>query len=523
MSRIQYISTKEAAGLIKSEQKVGTVGFMLTGAAEEIFMEIENRFLEKKQPENLSFIWASGIGDGKDVRGLNHLAHKGLLKRVIGGHYGLIPKLGKLIANNDVEAYNFPQGVISQLFREMAAGKPGVLSHVGLETFVDPDYEGGKINDITTEDIVQKLKVNNENYLFYPSQKIDIAIIRGTEADENGNISFKNEALTLEALSVAMAARNNGGKIIAQVEKIVKNGTINPKDVVVPGAMVDFVAKTSDMKNHMQTAGTQFNEDLITNGIVPDEEDLVDEIPLDVKKVIARRSAMELDRNDFVLNYGIGIPEGVASVLKEEGLEEHFIATVEPGVIGGTPQGKTNFGSSIAPQAIIDECYQFDFYDGGGIDATFLGLAQCKADGSINVSKFGPKVVGCGGFIDISQNSKKIIFCGTFTANGFQAEIKDNRLNITNEGKIKKFTSDIDQITFNGSFESEKGKRSIIITERAVFEIRQEGLTLTEIAPGIDLQSDVLNQMEFKPVIADDLKMMDEKLFTNKKMGLKLL
>lgn len=520
MQRINFTDTKEAASLIKDGASIGTVGFLLTCAAEEIFMEMENRFLATGSPNNLDIMWASGVGDGQDVRGLNHLAHKGMLNRLIGGHYGLIPKLVDEVNNNQVEAYNFPQGVLAQMFRDMAANKPGVITHVGLETFVDPEYDGGKLNKITTEDLVQKIEINGEKYLFYESQKIDTAIIRGTEADENGNISFRKEALTVEALAVAMAAKNNGGQVIVQVEKIVKNGTINPKNVIIPGAMVDVVAVVKDKKNHMQTAGTQFNEDFISGEKVLDKE--IENIPLTARKVIARRSAMQLNDSHFVLNYGIGVPELVADVLSEEGLGEHFVATVEPGIYGGSAQGGLDFGSSIAPQAVIDEPYQFDFYDGGGIDATFLGMAQCDSNGSLNVSKFGPKIAGCGGFIDISQNSKECIFCGTFTAGGLKTEIVDGKLKIIKEGKIKKFVNELEQITYNGSFESKKDKEITLVTERAVFKVKPEGLVLTEIAPGIDLEKNVLNQMEFKPIIADDLKEMKEEIFNEELMNLKL-
>ncbi|WP_408956568.1 acyl CoA:acetate/3-ketoacid CoA transferase [Natroniella sp. ANB-PHB2] len=520
MDRVEFVSTKEAAEMISDNAKIGTVGFVMTATPEEIWLEMENRFLEEGSPKDLTLMWASGIGDGGKKRGLNHLAHEGMIEKVIGGHYGLIPKLVELVADNKVKAYNFPQGVLSQMFREMAAKKPGVLTHVGLETFVDPEYEGGKLNDLTTEDIVEKVEMDGQQYLFYKAQEIDVAIIRGTEADKNGNIGFSKEALTLEALAVAMAARNNGGKVIVQVEKRVKNGTIDPKNVVVPGAMVDVVAVVEDKKNHMQTAATQFNEDFISNKRIVEEE--VKEVPLTAKKVIARRSAMQLDKSKFLVNYGIGVPELVADVLIEEGVEDNFLATVEPGLYGGAAQGGLDFGSAVGPQAIIDEPYQFDFYDGGGIDVTFLGMAQCDRNGSLNVSKFGPKIAGCGGFIDISQNSKECVFCGTFTAGGLETEVEDGELKIVQEGQVKKFIKELEQITFNGTFESKKGKDIILVTERAVFEIRPEGLTLVELAPGVDLEEDVLAQMEFEPIVADDLKTMDKRIFKEEPMGLKL-
>lgn len=521
MGNVKFMTTKEAAALIPDKASIGTVGFLLTGAPEEVFLEIENRFIESGSPNNLSLMWASGVGDGQRVRGINHLCHEGLLTRVVGGHYGLIPRLVDMVAAEQVEAYNFPQGVLATMFRDMAARKPGVLTHVGLGTFADPDVDGGKLNRRTRKDIVQKIKINDADYLFYEAQKIDVAIIRGTEADEDGNIGLSKEALRLEHLPVAMAARNNGGMVIVQVERLVKRGAIDPKNVVVPGVMVDVVAVAQNPENHMQNAATQFNIDFITsNGVIKQME--APELVLNARKIIARRSAMQVTSDKRVLNYGIGVPEGVADVLKEEGLEHNFIATVEPGIYGGTALGGLNFGSAYSPQAIIDHPYQFDFYDGGGIDITFLGMAQCDAKGSLNVSKFGPKIAGCGGFIDISQNAKECVFCGTFTAGGLQLEIKDGQLNILREGVVKKFIKDLEHLTLNGEVEAQKNKKITIVTERCVFEVRPEGLTLTEIAPGINLNMDILANMEFTPVIADDLKLMDERIFKEELMGLTL-
>jgi propionate CoA-transferase len=512
MGRIKLITAQEAASLIKDDDMVATVGFLLTGAPEEVLMAIENRYIKEKKPNNIGIFWASGIGDGQRVRGINHLCHEGLINRAIGGHYGLIPRLVEMVNNNVIEAYNYPQGVLNDLFRAIAAGKPGIVTKVGIGTFVDPDNQGGCLNEKSVNPLVEKIHLNGEDYLFYKSQSIDVAIVRGTEADENGNISFRKEALILEGLSVAMAARNSGGIVIVQVEKRVKNGTIHPKDVIIPGAMVDYVVEVADLKNHMQTAGTQFREDYITNTQIISKMNQTNGT-LDVRKVIARRAAQQLEQKDVILNFGIGIPEKIAEVLKEQGIQNQFISTVEPGIFGGTAQGGLDFGSSINPEAVIDHPYQFDFYDGGGIDATFLGMAQCDASGSLNVSKFGPKIAGCGGFIDISQNAKKCIFCGTFTAEGLKVEISNKRLKIINEGKSKKFVNKLEHITFNGLYESKKQKPILIITERAVFKVLEQGLTLTEIAPGIDLEKDILNQMEFKPIIDVNLKVMDSQIF----------
>lgn len=518
MGRVKFVSTREAAEMIPDNARIGTCGFMLTGAAEEIWLQLGKRFLATGAPRNVGLMWASGVGGG-DERGLNHICHEGLLGRLIGGHFGLIKKISPFIVENKVPAYNLPQGVLCQLFRAMAAGKPGVLTHVGLGTFVDPDHGGGKLNALAKEDVVAKIQVDGKDYLFYRAQPINVAVIRGTEADENGNISLRKEALTLEHVSVATAARNNGGLVIVQVERLVKNGTIPPKDVRIPGILVDVVAVVDDVKNHMQTAGTQYNEDFISaTGIFHTE---VKPLPLDERKVVARRCAVQLNSKANVLNFGIGYPEAVATVLVEEEIADRFTSTVEPGVVGGIAQGGFNFGAALSPQAIIDEPYQFDFYDGGGIDCTFLGMAECDAEGNLNVSRFGPKTPGCGGFIDISQNAKECVFCGTFTAGGLEVEVKDGRVNIVREGRVKKFIRQVEQITFNGKFESRKNKKITLVTERAVFELRPEGPTLTEIAPGIDLERDILAQMDFRPRIAEPLKTMDASIFMAAPMGLK--
>ncbi|MDK4510505.1 acyl CoA:acetate/3-ketoacid CoA transferase [Fusobacterium necrophorum] len=512
---MKIIEAKDVSGLIKNGYFIAVDGFVGIGIPEEILKEIENSFLCENEPRNLSLIFAAGFGDGSE-KGLNRLAHRGLLKKVIGGHWGLAPSLGKLAVEEEIEAYNFPQGVLSQMFRDMAAGKPGTLSYVGLETFVDPDINGGKLNSKTSENLVQKIKIEEEDILFFKAPKLDVAILRGTSSDKDGNISFEKEALTLEALSIATAVKNNGGKVFVQVERMVKS--ISPKDVKIPGILVDYVV-ISEASNHMQTLSEQFNEMYVSNHLMLQEGGLSDFI-LDERKIIARRSAMVLGKEKRILNYGIGMPEMIPLVLREEKQEKWFIPTVEPGAIGGTPMGGLNFGASINPTCIIDQPYQFDFYDGGGLDVAFLGLAQCDAVGNINVSKFGPKIAGCGGFINITQNAKEVVFCGTFTAGGLKIKVENGELRIIQEGKIKKFVADLDQITFSGNLAAGKGKKVLYITERAVFELRKEGLTLIEIAPGIDLQKDILNQMDFVPLIAKDLKQIDAKIYKEEKMEL---
>lgn len=508
---MEFISAKEVAKKIKNNSVVATGGFVGIGVAEEILTEIENYYLENKRPTNLTLIYAAGQGDGKD-KGLNHLAHEGMVSKVIGGHWGLAPKLGTLALENKIQGYNLPQGVISHMFRDIASGKKGTISKIGIGTFVDPQLQGGKVNEVTTEEIVKDISIEGERYLYFKApSKIDFAILRGTLSDEDGNISLEKEALTLESLALAMATRNSGGKIAVQVEKKVKNGSINPKLVGIPSIFVDYVVVCSDAKYHHQTFGTEYDETFVNSSILVN--DLKKKSALDERKIIARRCAMFLSKDDKILNYGIGMPEGIAEVLKDGNQEHFFTPTVEPGAIGGTPAGGLSFGASVTPQAIIDQPYQFDFYDGGGLDVAFLGLAQCDSSGDINVSKFGPKIAGCGGFINISQNAKKVVFCGTFTAGGLEIEIKDDQIKIITEGKNKKFIKKVEQITFSSKTANLNNQPVYYVTERAVFKLSKDGLELIEIAPGIDLEKDVLKNMEFKPIISPELKLMDKRIF----------
>ncbi|SHI73301.1 propionate CoA-transferase [Geosporobacter subterraneus DSM 17957] len=516
--RVRFTTAEEAVKIIDSGKTIATAGFVGNAVPEELEIALEKRFVETGEPKNMTLVYAAGQGDGKE-RGLNHLGHEGLLKRVIGGHWGLVPKVQKLAFENKIEAYNLPQGVISHMFRDIAAGKPGTITHVGLKTFVDPRIEGGKLNKATTEEIVEVVKVHGEEYLLYKTFPIDYAFIRGTYADENGNVTMEKEAGSLEVLSMAQAVKNSGGKVIVQVQKVVKSGTLDPKLVKIPGIYIDTIVEVQNPENHMQTFAESYNPAYCGEAIVPVNS--VKPLALDERKIIARRAAMELIPNAIV-NLGIGMPEGVALVANEEGVGNQMVLTVEPGPIGGIPAGGLSFGAAVNAEAIIDQPYQFDFYDGGGLDVAFLGLAQCDEAGNINVSKFGPKIAGCGGFINITQNAKKVIFCGTFTAGGLEIAAEGGKLIIQNEGKVKKFIQRVEQITFSGDYAKDIQQPVLYITERAVFKLEKEGLVLKEIAPGIDVEKDILAHMEFKPIIDENLKVMDEKIFREEKMGLVL-
>lgn len=496
---------------------IATGGFVSTAIPEYIYIELSKYYDDNKSPKNLTLVYAAGQGDGKD-RGLNHLAKDGLVTKVIGGHYGLIPKLGKKVIDNEIEGFNLPQGVISQMFRDIAAKKPVLISKVGLGTFVDPDFGGGKLNSKTQGEIVSKIKFGNEDYLSYKTFPIDVAILRGSMADIDGNISLRREALTTESLAIATAAHNSGGIVIVQVERVVQKGTISPREVIIPGILVDYVVVVENPdEHHSQTFATKYNPSFSGEARVPLAA--IKPLVFDERKIIARRAAFEL-RPGQVANLGIGMPEGVSKVAAEEGLLDTVTLTTEPGAIGGVPAGGMDFGAADNPDAVIDQPSQFDFYDGGGLDITFLGLAQVDKEGNLNVSKFGPKLAGAGGFINISQNAKKVVFVGTFTAVKLQIEINNGKLHIVNEGIQTKFIDEVEHRTFSGRVAYESGREVLYITERCVFRLISGGIELIEIAPGIDLDKDVLAHMSFRPTINKDLRLMDEAIFKNEKMQL---
>jgi propionate CoA-transferase len=514
MKRNKIISADTAVRLIQDSDTVALSGFVGVGFPEELALALEKRFLEIGTPRNLTLVYVAGPGDGK-TKGANHFAREGLVKRVIGGHWGMVPGLSALAVENKIEAYCFPQGVISHLFRDIAAGRPGVITPVGLHTFVDPRIEGGRVNEVTTKNLVEVITLHGKEYLFFPTFPIQVALLRGTSADEDGNITMEKEALTLDGLSMAQATKNSGGIVLAQVERVTTERLGSPQSVRIPGILVDGVVVAST-EHHMQTFAETYNP--AYTGELKDSRNSIPALPLTVRKIIGRRAAMFLT-NNAVVNLGIGIPETVASVANEENLLDSITLTVEPGGIGGVPASGLSFGAVASAQAIIDQSAQFDFYDGGGLDQAFLGMAEVDEQGNVNVSRFGSKFAGAGGFINISQNAKAVCFLGTFMAGG-QVSVKDGRLHLEDNGATKKFVRRVRQITFNGANAFRRKQTVYYITERCVLRLASRGLELLEIAPGVDLDQDILANMEFRPQIADGVREMDPMIFRDALMGL---
>ncbi|MGB5831979.1 MAG: malonate decarboxylase subunit alpha [Thiohalocapsa sp.] len=512
--RSKIITADEAIALIRDGDTLASTGFVQTGFAEALLSALERRFLDTGSPRSLTLYAAAGQGDGKSL-GLNHLGHEGLLHRVVAGHWARMPKVGQLALDNRIQAYNLPQGIICQLFRDLAAGKPGSFSKTGLYTFVDPRYGGGRINAATTKDIVSLVEADGEEWLFYKVGKVNVAFIRGTTADTFGNITMEREALTLNNLAMAMAAKNSNGIVIAQVERIAERNCLPPRQVKIPGIMVDCVVVAEPVQ-HMQTLATPYNAAFAGEFRVPTPS-LVS-TPLTERKIIARRAAFELPPNG-VINLGVGMPEGVAGVANEEQISHLLTLTVESGLIGGTPSSGADFGTGVNMDAVIDENQQFDFYDGGGLDMACLGMAECDAAGNINVSRFGGRLTGAGGFINISQNARLVVFVGTFTGSGLKVEVNDGQLRIIEEGRHRKFLKQVEQITFNGQYAYDRGTPVFFVTERCVFRRVRGGVALIEVAPGIDVERDILPNMDFEPIIGD-YALMDARIFHANPMGL---
>lgn len=499
-------SADEAVAAIPSGATIAVGGFVGAGHPEMLTAALERRFLKTGTPQDLTLYYCAGQGDRRD-RGLNHLAHRGLLRRVVGGHWNLAPKLGALALANEIEAYNFPQGVLSVLLREIAAKRPGIFTQVGLNTFIDPLNGGGRLNERTQESLVERVEIDGKTWLRYKSMPITVGLIRATSADTRGNLTMEREGLIGEVLPIAQAAKNHGGIVIAQVEKIV-NHIDDPKSVRVPGMLVDYLV-VSGGKEHDQTFGEIFNSSYVTTG---DDTKTIPRLDFSERQIIGTRALQEVREGDIV-NLGIGLPETVAMVAAQTGRLKDFTLTVESGPIGGAPASGLSFGCSHFPEAVIDQPSQFDFYDGGGLDLAVLGAVEVDAAGSVNITSFAGRFAGVGGFTNIAQSARRLVFCCTFRAGEIKISKDEDKLRILSEGRHAKFVKQLQQISFHGPSALAQGQEVLFVTERAVFELSPEGLLLIEIAPGIDLQHDVLDQMEFVPRISQSLRSMPLPVF----------
>jgi propionate CoA-transferase len=510
MSKI--CSIEEALSLIRNGATVNLVasggGYQDAGL---IYSSIEKKFLETGEPNNLTIVHITGVGSG-DETGVGRFAHKGLVRRVIGGHWAWSKKMSQLVVDEEIEGYNLPQGVLAMLMRDIAAHRPGLLTTIGLDTFIDPRLGGGRLNQRSQERLVELVNFQGREMLFYKAFPIDVAIVRGTTADEDGNISVEEEALDLHMLDAALAAHNSGGIVIAQVKRLARKGSLNPRMVRVPSHMVGAVVVD---QHQWQTADEEYNPGLCGSLKVP--LDSIPPLEYGLRKFVARRAALEL-RPGTLVNLGIGIADGIANVAAEEEIINDLTFSIEMGVFGGVPTKGVIFGAAWNPECLISMPSMFDFYHGGGLDIAFLGMGEADATGNVNVSWLGNRITGSGGFIDISQSARTVVFCGSFLNGETLLEVKDGKLKILKDGTTKKFRQQVKQVSFSSRFASGTGQHVLYVTERAVFRLENRKLMLTEIAPGLDLRQDVLAQMEFIPEIAPDLKTIDSAIFMPQSM-----
>ena len=524
MRKPEFITAAQAVDTIADGSTLCTIGMTLISASETILREIENRFMQQGRPNGLTFVHTCGQAAMKMPGGMTHLAHEGLLRRVIGGHWGQSPMMMDLISDNKVEAYNLPQGQMANMFHSMALREPGKLSKVGIGTFVDPRIEGGKMNLRTKEhgdDLVAIVTVDGEEYIQYKPIPIDTLVIRGTYCDENGNLSTQEEGMMLEVLPAVMATKRWGGRVIAQVKSVVKNGTLQSKEVTVPGVLIDnIVVAQNPLEEHRQTFSWFF--DPAYCGAVRVPETALKRLPLNERKVICRRALMLLTP-DSIINIGTGMPnDAVGPILAEENANDCVSVTVESGIYGGTPASTIDFGIACNAEALIGHDRQFEFYSGTGVDFTFMGAGQVDSAGNVNATRMGNKATGAGGFIDITSTAKTVVFCSTFTGGGLQVAFDEKRgVTIQREGTFKKLVQTIQQISYNGKLAVERGQKMWYVTERCVFELTADGMKLVEIAKGIDLQKDILAQMDFVPLIATDLKVTDPCIYREGECGLR--
>ena len=522
----KVISRQEAVGLLKDDMTLGMLGFVTLSVPEDLLVSLEERFLAEGHPRNLNIFYTSAIGDGGE-RGGSRLAHEGLVRRMVGAHVGLAPKLNKLIVDNKLELFCAPQGVLVHLCRDMAGHKCGVITHVGLKTYCDPDVEACCFNEAAKKahgegrGIVKSIDIDGKRLLHYKVQPPDVCFIKATYGDSRGNLSMEKEGLFLEQLEMAIATKNNGGVVVAQVDTLVGDNTLDPRDVKVHGHFVDYVVvgRSEYSRQHYFDERAYHPE---WTGEVKVPMGALEPMELGIRKIIARRGAMELRKNCLV-NLGFGMPDGVASVAGEEGVADEMTLSIESGTLGGVPAPGNGCGASANVEAIVKHSEIFDGYDGGCIDIAYLGAAQIDQRGNVNVSKFSGRMTGPGGFINITQNAKKICFMGTFSAvKDTDIRIMDGKINIVKDSNVVKFVPQVEQITFSGDYARETGQEVIYITARAVFRLTDEGLTLVEIAPGVEIEKDIYPLMGFRPAVAKDLKRMDERIFCAEKMGLTL-
>ena len=512
---MEFISADEAASLVQAGDNVLVSGSGGGHCVPEAILEaIEKRFLETGAPRDLCLIHAVGIGDRK-LKGAARFRHPGMLRRSITGALVDSPPLIDLVREDKIESYTLPQGVIAQMMREIAAGRPGLITKTGLNSFVDPRQLGARQSPRSREDLVELMTIDGEEWLRFKPFPLDVVILRGTTADEDGNISMEQEAIPGEMLSSAQAGRRLGAAVIVQVKRMAKRGTLPPRSVRIPGVLVDYVVVDEQQR---QTYWSDYNPSYAGELRIPLEG--MKKLPFTERKIIARRAAMEISPG-AICNLGAGISTGVSTIAAEEGFLDQIVLTNEQGFIGGAPLTGPDSGAAQNYDAMVDQPYQFDFYDGGGLDIAFLSFAEVDRAGNVNVSRFGETIVGIGGFVNISQNARKVVFSGTFTAGGLQVRCEGGRLLIDQEGRHPKFVGDVEQICYNGAFARSEGRKAVFVTERAVFHVGESGLELVEIAPGIEIERDIMAHMAFRPSVARDLKTMDARLFSPEPMGIK--
>ena len=511
---MEKITADEAAQLVRDGDAI-----LISGSGgghsvpEALLAAVERRFLAEGKPLGITSVSVVGVGD-RAALGATHLAHEGLLKRAITSALVDSPGLVRLAAEDRIEAYTLPQGVLSQLMRDMAAGRPGLLTRTGLNTFVDPRQQGARQSPRTPPDFVEVVQLAGEEWLFFKPVPVNVAFLRGTTADEDGNVTMEEEAVLGEMLAMAQATRRAGGVVVVQVKRMARRDTLSPKQVRIPGILIDFVVVDPEQR---QTYATYYDPSYSGELRIPAGD--IKPLPFGPRKVIVRRAAMELFPG-AICNLGAGVSTGLSTIAAEEGLLDAVHLTNEQGIIGGAPITGRDSGGGQNFAAMIEQPAQFDFYDGGGLDLAFLSFAEVDPAGNVNVSRFGDRIIGVGGFINISQNAKCVVFGGTLTAGGLDVAWEQGRTVIRTEGRHRKFVPRIEQICYSAVMGRAQGQVALFVTERAVFRVGAEGLELIEIAPGLDAERDVIAQMDFRPRVASDLRTMDPRIFDPAAMGL---